>query len=141
MTLAKKILVALNKIKRVFESISIITINGPTFWRVAKIAQPLHVIVDITIGIHWMKGNNPIFIIIPKEIKLGDSTFVVRKDVINIAEPLVCIKKYFITDSVVLVVILNSGMNPNKDSSNPIQVKNQLFLLMIIIIDKEITRK
>ena len=41
--------------------------------------------------------------------------------------------------SVVEELVENKGRNPNKDSSNPIQVKNQLFLLAIILIDKQIT--
>lgn len=105
-----------------------------------KILQPSHDILIITIGIHWKKGNNPSFIAKPNilNVVLIFSEFA-KNEIKNIAEPLAFIRKYFIIDSVVDELVEKRGRNPNKDNSNPIHVKNQLSLLRIIIIDKQIT--
>ena len=60
-------------------------------------------------------------------------------DIRNNTEPPAWIRKYFIIASVVKDVIEKSGRKPNIEISKPIHIKNQLLLLIIILMESIIT--
>lgn len=98
---------------------------------VDKIKHPVQDSEVITTGTHWKKGKIPTFIHILR-MKVIDLRYVPPKkyENKNIAEAPACTKKYFSIPSITSVFPLNIGIKPRRDNSNPIQVINQLSLLI-----------
>lgn len=66
-------------------------------------------------------------------IRLGLSLEFARKENRNRVEPPAWIRRYLVIPSIDALLGKNKGRKPNKDSSSPIHIKNQLVLLEIII--------
>ena len=107
--------------------------KGLNFWIVDKIKHPNHDNDLITNGTHWKNGKTPSFMHILRKKIIPLS---LKKENKNIADPPACTRKYFTILSISKLLPENIGINPNKDSSKPIQVINQLFLLITILNPK-----
>lgn len=127
-----KILIEANiNIWFLYESI-IRTINGPNFCKVIKIKEFIQFNDIITEGIHWKKGKIPNFITNPINISASFLFTLNKTDMKYSEDPAAWTIKYFIIPSEDNEFIDSNGINPNKDISKAIQVKNQFSLLMII---------
>lgn len=107
--------------------------KGLIFWRVDRVRQPAHLREAITNGIHWINGKSPSFKVILKVIKEWLDWMIENR---NSADPAAWMRKYFITPSPVMGFDEKRGKKPNRESSSPTQVINQLLLLTTTIMER-----